>query len=63
MYNEGKVSVKKPQSGCWFLFVNPVSSPHKTVYKRTRFRFIFFFNVYKSLVESMPKIIDEKFIA
>lgn len=25
--------------------------------------FFSFFNVYKSLVESMPKIIDEKFIA
>lgn len=33
-YNEGKVSVKKPQSWCWFLFVNHISSPHKTVYKR-----------------------------
>lgn len=62
MYNEGKVGVKKPQSWCWFLFVNPLSSPCKTVYKGAWFRF-FFFNLYKSLVESMPKIIDEKFIA
>lgn len=62
MHHEGKVGVQKPQSWCWVLFVNPLSSPPKIVYKGTKFR-KFFFNIYKSWVESMPKIIDEKFIA